>query len=80
MGAGVPVIATRAGALPELVGGQRCVDRDDATEMAARLRVLWADPPLRKAQGDELIARVRERYGRERFTSELLGLYARLTP
>jgi glycosyltransferase involved in cell wall biosynthesis len=78
MGAGVPVIATRAGALPELVGGKRCVPRDDAAAMAARLRALWADPARRKAEGDELIARVRYRYGRERFTNELLGLYARL--
>jgi glycosyltransferase involved in cell wall biosynthesis len=78
MGAGVPVIATRAGALPELVGGKRCVPRDDAAAMAARLRALWADPARRKAEGDELIARVRERYGRERFTDALLGLYARL--
>ncbi len=78
MGAGVPVIATRAGALTELVGGQRCVPRDDAPAMAERLRELWADPARRKADGDELIARVRERYGRERFTSELLDLYARL--
>jgi glycosyltransferase involved in cell wall biosynthesis len=78
MGAGVPVIATRAGALPELVGGQRCVPRDDAPAMAERLRALWADPAGRKAEGEELIARVRERYGRQRFTEELLGLYARL--
>jgi glycosyltransferase involved in cell wall biosynthesis len=80
MGAGVPVIATRAGALPELVGPERCVPRGDAAAMAERLRELWADPARRRAEGDELIARVRERYGRERFTSELLDLYARLRP
>jgi glycosyltransferase involved in cell wall biosynthesis len=79
MGAGVPVIATRAGALPELVGGQRCVPRDDAAAMADRLRELWRDPPRRKAEGDELIARVRDRYNQERFTRDLLDLYARLT-
>lgn len=79
MGAGVPVIATRAGALTELVGGQRCVPRDDPAAMAERLRELWADPPRRRAEGDELIARVRERFGRERFTRDLLDLYARLT-
>jgi glycosyltransferase involved in cell wall biosynthesis len=78
MGAGVPVVATRAGALIELLGAQRCVPRDDAAAMADRLRELWNDPARRKADGDELIARVRERYIRERFTSELLGLYDRL--
>jgi glycosyltransferase involved in cell wall biosynthesis len=76
----VPVIATRAGALPELVGPERCVPRGDAAAMAERLRELWADPARRRAEGDDLIARVRERYGRERFTSELLDLYARLAP
>jgi glycosyltransferase involved in cell wall biosynthesis len=79
MGAGVPVIATRAGALTELVGGQRCVPRDDPAAMADRLRALWNDPGRRRAEGDELISRVRGRYGRERFTSELLDLYARVT-
>lgn len=79
MGAGVPVIATRAGALPELVRGRRCVPRDDPAAMAERLRELWSDAPRRKAEGDELIARVRERYGRERFTRDLLALYARVT-
>ena len=79
MGAGVPVIATRGGALTELVGAQRCVPRDDPAAMAERLRELWVDPVLRRAEGDELISRVRERYGRERFTRELLDLYSRET-
>ncbi|HEY7633670.1 MAG TPA: glycosyltransferase family 4 protein [Thermoleophilaceae bacterium] len=79
MGAGVPVIATRAGALTELVGGQRCVPRDDPAAMADRLRDLWRDPARRRGEGNELIARVRERFSRERFTRELLDLYARVT-
>jgi glycosyltransferase involved in cell wall biosynthesis len=79
MGAGVPVIATRAGALTELVGASHCVPRNDPAAMAERLRSLWADPARRRAEGDELIARVRERYGRERFTAALLDLYARVT-
>jgi glycosyltransferase involved in cell wall biosynthesis len=79
MGAGVPVVATRAGALPELVGEERCVPRDDPGAMAERLRELWADGGRRKAEGDELIARVRERDTRERFTRDLLDLYARVT-
>ena len=79
MGAGVPVIATCGGALTELVGAQRCVPRDDTAAMADRLRELWLDPGLRRAEGDELISRVREHYGRERFTRELLDLYSRVT-
>jgi len=45
--------------------------------MAERLRELWAEPARRKAEGDELIARVRERYSRERYTGALLQLYER---
>jgi glycosyltransferase involved in cell wall biosynthesis len=78
MGAGVPVIATRMGALPELVGEEHCVARDDIAAMADRVRALWADPARRKAVGDELIARVRERFTGERFTRDLLDLYSRV--
>jgi glycosyltransferase involved in cell wall biosynthesis len=79
MGAGVPVIASRAGALPELVGEERCVPRGEADALAARLAELWADPERRRREGDELIARARERHSRERFTHDLLGLYERVT-
>jgi glycosyltransferase involved in cell wall biosynthesis len=80
MGAGVPVIASRAGALTELVGASRCVPRDDTAALAERLRKLWTEPERRRADGEQLIARARERYGRERFTDGLLSLYARLSP
>lgn len=75
MGAGVPVIATRAGALPELVGPERCVARGDTSGLAARLRELWRDPGLRRAEGEELLARARERHTREQFTRRLLEIY-----
>jgi glycosyltransferase involved in cell wall biosynthesis len=78
MGAGVPVIATRAGALPELVGEERCVERGAADALASQLADLWADPERRRSEGDALIARARERYSEQRFTRELLELYARL--
>jgi len=78
MGAGVPVIATRAGALPELVGEDRCVPRGDTDALTSRLAELWADPERRRVEGDALIARTRARYTEERFTRDLLDLYARL--
>jgi glycosyltransferase involved in cell wall biosynthesis len=78
MGAGVPVIAARSGALPELVGEERCLPRGDRSAMASLLADLWADPERRRTEGDALIARARERYGAARFTRDLLDLYARL--
>jgi glycosyltransferase involved in cell wall biosynthesis len=78
MGAGVPVVAARAGALVELVGEERCVPRGDAAAMAARLRELWVDPWQRAAEGDALLERARASYGRERYTGALLDLYARV--
>jgi glycosyltransferase involved in cell wall biosynthesis len=79
MGAGVPVIATRAGALPELLGEERCVPRGDADALASQLADLWAHPEGRRAEGDALIARARERYTEERFIGGLLALYERVT-
>lgn len=78
MGAGVPVVAARAGALPELVGEQRCVPRDDAAALAVAMEALWDEPDRRRADGDALIERARERFSQERFTERLLALYARL--
>ena len=78
MGAALPVIAARTGALPELVGEERCVPRGDAAAMAERLRELWRRPELRRSEGEALVSLARERYGRERFTRDLLDLYARV--
>lgn len=78
MGHGLPVVATRSGALPELVGEERCVPRGDRDALAAAMSALWSDPERRRAEGEEGLARAREQYGEERFTARLLDLYARL--
>jgi glycosyltransferase involved in cell wall biosynthesis len=76
MAAGVPVIASRSGSLPELVGEERCVPRRDPPSLAAAMRALWDAPDRRRAEGDALIARARERFGEERYVEGLLALYA----
>jgi glycosyltransferase involved in cell wall biosynthesis len=78
MGAGVPVVAARSGALPEVVGEERCVARGDPLALAAAMRALWDDPAGRRREGDALIARARERFGEAAFTRRLLALYARI--
>jgi glycosyltransferase involved in cell wall biosynthesis len=75
MAAGVPVVAARSGALPELVGDDACVPRGDALALAARMQELWGDPLRRVDEGDAAIARVRERFGEERYVRSLLALY-----
>lgn len=78
MGHGLPVLATRSGALPELVGRERCVPRGDPDALAAAMAAQWSDPERRRAEGEENLARVREHYGEERFIARLLDLYARI--
>ena len=78
MAAGVPVLASALGGLPELIGRERCLRRNDAGALAERLGKLWADPARRRVDGDALIARARERHGEEAFTRRLLALYAPL--
>ncbi len=77
MAAGVPVIASCLGGLPEMLGAKRCVPPGDAAALAGRMTTLWESPELRRAEGDELISRAHAGYGEERCVSRLLELYSR---
>jgi glycosyltransferase involved in cell wall biosynthesis len=77
MAAGVPVIASNLGALPELVGEERCVPANDPHALAARMRKLWRDPELRQAEGDTLIARARASHAEQAYVQRLLDVYGR---
>jgi glycosyltransferase involved in cell wall biosynthesis len=76
MAAGVPVLASRLGGLPELVGAARCLPENDPDALAARMTALWEDPELRRADGDELIARARSGHSEPGYLERLLALYA----
>jgi glycosyltransferase involved in cell wall biosynthesis len=78
MAAGVPVIATPMGGLPELIGDAACVPVNDAAGLAARVTALWEDPQLREQEGERLLERARANHRQERFTRDLLALYANL--
>jgi glycosyltransferase involved in cell wall biosynthesis len=78
MAAGVPVIASRLGGLPELIGPERCLPPNDPHAVAARMRNFWRDPGRRDEEGRELIERVRANHSEERYVERLLELYARV--
>jgi len=78
MAAGVPVVASLTGSLPEILGEDRCVPRRDPDALAAAMTRLWGDPALRRAEGDALRARSRRRHSAERYTRDLLALYGRV--
>jgi glycosyltransferase involved in cell wall biosynthesis len=77
MGAGLPVVATRSGGVPELIGAERCVPRGDAAALAERMRTLWEDSGRRRDEGERLLARARERHSEAAYLRRLLELYER---
>ena len=78
MAAGVPVVASRLGGLPELIGPERCIPPNDPDALAARLRELWTETERRGEEGEALIQRARERHGEARYARALVRLYERL--
>jgi len=74
MGAGLPVVATSAGALPEVVGETASVPRGDAAALADRMHSLFADRSVREQAGAAALARARE-FTERRFFEALLQLY-----
>jgi glycosyltransferase involved in cell wall biosynthesis len=76
MAAGVPVVASRLGGLPELVGAARCVPPNDPVALAVRMTALWEAPDVRRTEGDELIVRARAGHSEAAYLERLLALYA----
>jgi glycosyltransferase involved in cell wall biosynthesis len=77
MAAGLPVVATRVGAIEELLGGTgELVEPGDAAGIAAALERL-ADPEPRRRLGELALARVRERYDRAVQMPRLLEVLGR---
>ena len=77
MAAGVPVIGSKLGALPELIGPERCLPPNDPHAVAARMRQLWVEPERRRSEGEALIARARAGHSEDAYVDRLLDTYRR---
>ena len=74
LAAGKPVIAARAGGLPEIVGGADTgvlVPPGDAEALADALGALLTDKPRRIALGENALRRAHECYGEANFHREI---------
>jgi len=76
MAAGVPVLASSLGGLPELAGAGSVLAVDDVGAWASALAGLWADPAERRRRGEAALARARERAGPDAAYQGLMGVYA----
>ena len=71
MAAGLPVVASRAGGLAELVPGEGLYPPGDVGALAARMQAVWADA----AAGERALAAVRERTAPEVVAAALREVY-----
>lgn len=79
MALGRPVVASRAGAVPEIIDEGRTgllYAPGDPADLAAQLARLLADPGLRRSMGAAAAASARERFSMDRHVDELEAVYA----
>jgi glycosyltransferase involved in cell wall biosynthesis len=81
MAAGLPVVTTRVGGIPELVADEETgllVAPDDAAELAHAIERLAVDPELRARQGARAVARVAAEFSVERAVTSTIAVYEEL--
>jgi glycosyltransferase involved in cell wall biosynthesis len=76
MAAGVPVLASAMGGLPEVVGPESVLPARDVGRWAEAMSALWNDSALRRERAVAALDRARERFGEDRFYSGLMDVYA----
>ena len=81
MAAGLPVVTTRVGALPTLVGNHagRTVRVGDAVALEKALLELLGDASLRARLGDHGFGQVTTEYSATRMARDFLGVYQELS-
>lgn len=74
--AGIPVLGSNRGGIPELIGSATALDPEAPEAWAEALGALWSDPELRTRRGEELLRRSRERLGEDSYYARLMAVYA----
>ncbi|HME05306.1 MAG TPA: glycosyltransferase family 4 protein [Solirubrobacteraceae bacterium] len=77
MAAGVPVLVSQLGGLPELAGAEASLSAQDPEAWARSLAALWSDPDDRRRRGDLARERAWARAAPERVHAALMGVYER---
>jgi glycosyltransferase involved in cell wall biosynthesis len=80
MAAGVPVVATAVGGVPDVVGDQeaRLVPAESPRELAQAIVELREAPGRRKALADAATARLADAYALPAWVARYAGLYGSL--
>ena len=80
LAAGVPVLASDRGGLPELVGEDAVLPASDRGAWTDALSELWHDPSLRAARGEQALVRARAQFNEAGYYDRLTELYGAGSP
>jgi glycosyltransferase involved in cell wall biosynthesis len=75
LAAGLPVLVSDRGGLPELLDDGTALPAEDREAWAAALAELWHDRSGRRERGQRALQRARERFGEDRYYEGLLRVY-----
>ena len=78
MASGLPVLASRIGGLPEIVGVQQTVVPGNVSHWSQAMKELWMSQKTRNKLGEENLGAVRSRFNERKFAADLLALYSDL--
>jgi glycosyltransferase involved in cell wall biosynthesis len=75
LAAGVPVLASAMGGLPELVDPDSVLPPDDPRRWTEALRTLWNDPEARRVQGERALEDACRRLSADTYYEQLMTVY-----